>query len=224
MAAIGFRILPRIDTNRALVALFEGIPASIISDNLSRLTGTWGLSPMHRPGTALLGTALTVRVRSGDNLMIHKALQLGRPGDVLVIDGNGCIDRALMGEIMKNVAMARGFAGVVLDGAIRDSAAFREDGFPCYARGVCHRGPYKDGPGEIGTPVSCGGQVVMPGDLIMADEDGVVVVPRAEAAEVIAAAEAHNAKEQVAQAAIDAGTYDRAWVLAALKAKGCEGA
>ena len=205
MAPIGFRILPRIDTNRALVALFEGIPASIISDNLSRLTGTWGLSPMHRPGTALLGTALTVRVRSGDNLMIHKALQLGRPGDVLVIDGNGCVDRALMGEIMKNVAMARGFAGVVLDGAIRDSAAFREDGFPCYARGVCHRGPYKDGPGEINVPVSISGMVVQPGDIVVGDEDGVVVVPYARIEETIARLAAVKAAEADLEAKVKGG-------------------
>jgi len=220
MAAIGFRILPRIDTNRALVALFEGIPASIISDNLSRLTGTWGLSPMHRPGTALLGTALTVRVRSGDNLMIHKALQLGRPGDVLVIDGNGCVDRALMGEIMKNVAMARGFAGVVLDGAIRDSAAFREDGFPCYARGVCHRGPYKDGPGEINVPVSISGMVVQPGDIVVGDDDGVVFIAPHEA-EAVAAASRHKLTEEATTMdAIARGAYDDRWVDATLAQKG----
>ena len=220
MAAIGFRILPRIDTNRALVALFEGIPASIISDNLSRLTGTWGLSPMHRPGTALLGTALTVRVRSGDNLMIHKALQLGRPGDVLVIDGNGCVDRALMGEIMKNVAMARGFAGVVLDGAIRDSAAFREDGFPCYARGVCHRGPYKDGPGEINVPVSISGMVVQPGDIVVGDDDGVVFIAPHEAEAVAAASHRKLTEEATTMDAIARGAYDDRWIDATLAQKG----
>jgi regulator of RNase E activity RraA len=109
VAPIGFRILPRKKTNPALVALFEGMPASIISDNLSRLSGPAFACPMHRPGTTLLGTALTVRVRSGDNLMIHKALQIARPGDVLVIDGGGCLDRALLGEIMKNVAKSRGW-------------------------------------------------------------------------------------------------------------------
>ena len=220
MAPIGFRILPRIDTNRALVALFEGIPASIISDNLSRLTGTWGLSPMHRPGTALLGTALTVRVRSGDNLMIHKALQLGRPGDVLVIDGNGCVDRALMGEIMKNVAMARGFAGVVLDGAIRDSAAFREDGFPCYARGVCHRGPYKDGPGEVNVPVSISGMVVQPGDIVVGDDDGVVFIAPHEAEAVAAASRRKLTEEATTMDAIARGAYDDRWIDATLAQKG----
>ena len=93
-----------------------------------------------------------------------------------------------------------------------------------WARGVTPSGPYKDGPGEIGTPIACGGQVVMPGDLIMADEDGVVVLPFADAESAIAAAEGHNAKEVAAQAAIDVGTWERDWVVEALRAKGCEGA
>ena len=108
MTQPGFRIVPRVNTDAALVSLFEGLPTAIISDNLNRMTGTWGLSPMHKLGVPLLGTALTVRTRPGDNLMIHKALQLGQPGDVLVIDGGGALDRALFGDIMKNVARMRG--------------------------------------------------------------------------------------------------------------------
>jgi RraA family protein len=220
VAPIGFRILPRRQTKPALVALFEGLPASIISDNLSRLTGTHGLSPRHRPGTTLLGQALTVRVRSGDNLMIHKALQLGQPGDVLVIDGGGCTDRALIGEIMKNVARARGFAGVVIDGAIRDSAAFRDDGFPCYARGVCHRGPYKDGPGEINVPVSISGMVVNPGDIVVGDDDGVVFIAPDEAEAVAAASRRKVTEEATTLDAIERGAYDDRWIDATLQQKG----
>ena len=220
MAPIGFRILPRKKTNPALVALFEGMPASIISDNLNRLTGTWGLNPMHRPGTPLLGQALTVRVRSGDNLMIHKALQLGGPGDVLVIDGNGCLDRALLGEIMKNVAMARGFAGLVVDGAIRDCAAFRDDVFPCYARGVSHRGPYKDGPGEINVPVSISGMVVHPGDIVVGDDDGVVFISPDEADAVAAASRRKVTDEAATMDAIARGAYDDRWIDATLTQKG----
>src|SRR3954471_1668965 len=103
MEQIGFRILPRRDTDAALVALFKDLPASIISDNLSRMTGTFGLAPWHRPGVQLLGTALTVRTRPGDNLMIHKALQLGKPGDVLVIEGGEAIHRGVFGDIMNEV-------------------------------------------------------------------------------------------------------------------------
>ncbi len=90
------------------------------------MTGTCHLAPRHKPGSFMLGPALTVRVREGDNLMIHKALHMGRPGDILVVDGAGSLERALFGEIMKNVAMARGFAGVVFDGAIRDVASYRK--------------------------------------------------------------------------------------------------
>ena len=220
MTQPGFRILPREHTDHALLRLFEGLPTAIISDNMNRMTGTWGLAPMHAPGTVLLGTALTVRTRPGDNLMIHKALQLGKPGDVLVIDGGGALDRALFGDIMKNVAKMRGFAGVVIDGAIRDAAAYREDSFPCYARGVCHRGPYKDGPGEINVAVTIGGVVVNPGDIVVGDDDGLVFIAPKDAKTV---AEASRTKARAEAATLDsiaAGTYDDQWIDQTLKTKG----
>jgi RraA family protein len=216
----GFRILPHADTDPALVALFSGVPASIVSDNLSRLRGTWGLAPYHRPGVSLLGPALTVRVRSGDNLMIHKALQLGRPGDVLVVDGDGCVDRALFGDIMKNVARMRGFAGIVIDGAIRDVASCRDDDFPCYARAVCHRGPYKEGPGEINVPVSISGVVVNPGDIVLGDDDGVVFISPREAQAIAEASRRKAAAEAATLESIARRAYDDAWIDETLRAKG----
>ncbi len=219
MQQVGFRILPRVDTDPALVALFAGLPASIVSDNLGRLTGSWGLQPYHQPGTMLLGPALTVRVRAGDNLMIHKALQMGRPGDVLVVDGNGCLDRALFGEIMKRVAQHRGFAGVIIDGAIRDVAAYRADSFPCYARGVCHRGPYKDGPGEVNVPVSISGMVVNPGDIVIGDDDGVAFIAPADARTVAEASRLKADAEASVFEAIAAGRYDDAWIDQTLRAR-----
>ena len=216
----GFRILPRVETDAALPALFEGLPASNISDNMNRMPGTVGLAPFHRPGVHLRGVAFTVRVRSGDNLMIHRALQLGRPGDVLVIDGEGCVDRALIGEIMKNVAQSRGMVGAVVDGAIRDAAAFRGGDFACYARGVCHRGPYKDGPGEINVPVTVGGMLVHPGDVIIGDDDGVVAIPPAQARAVAEATRRKAAAEAATLQSIAQGRYDDAWIQQALKAKG----
>jgi len=216
----GFRILPRRDGDRRLVALFEGLPTSIISDNLNRMTGTWGLAPMHRPGTSMLGVALTVRTRPGDNLMIHKALQLGQPGDVLVIDGGGAVDRALFGDIMKNIARKRGFAGVVIDGAIRDAAAYRDDAFPCYARGICHRGPYKDGPGEINVPVTVGGMVVHPGDIVVGDDDGVVVIAPDEAQAVAENSRKKASAEAATLESIANGTYDDQWIDQTLRTKG----
>jgi RraA family protein len=220
MSQPGFRILPRIDTDSALVGLFEGLPASNISDNMSRMPGTAGLAPYHRPGTQLRGIAFTVRVRSGDNLMIHRALQLAKAGDVLVIDGGGCTDRALIGEIMKNVARSRGIVGAVIDGAIRDVAAFRRDDFACYARAVCHRGPYKDGPGEINVRVSVGGMTVDPGDIVIGDDDGVVAITPSEAHAVAEATRKKAAAEAATLDSIAQGRYDDAWIEKALKAKG----
>lgn len=217
MSQPGFRILERTRTNDELVSLFENLPSSIISDNLSRLNGTWGLHPYHRPGTRLLGQALTVRVRSGDNLMIHKALQMGGAGDVLVIDGDGCLDRALMGEIMKRVAQMRKFSGVVLDGAIRDVASYRDDSFPCYARGVCHRGPYKEGPGEINVPVSISGVVVQPGDIVVGDDDGVVFISPADARSVAAASHKKAQAEAETFKSIERNDYDDSWIHAVLQ-------
>lgn len=220
MTLPGFRILPRIHTSPSLVRLFEGLPASIISDCLSRLPGTCNLAPRHRAGLALLGTALTVRVRSGDNLMIHKALQLAQPGDVLVIDGGGVVDRALIGDIMKNVAKMRGVAGAVVDGAIRDSATFRDDNFPCYARGVSHRGPYKDGPGEINVAVSIDGNVVNPGDIVVGDDDGVLFIAPAYAEPLAAAARQRASDEAATLDAIANSSYKDAWIDEMLRAKG----
>ena len=220
MDTIGFRILPRVAAEPALVQLFAGLPASNIGDCMSRMDGASGLVPYHRPGVALLGCALTVRVRAGDNLMIHKALQLGAPGDVLVIDGGGCVDRALFGDIMKNVARMRGFAGVVIDGAIRDVGAYRDDDFPCYARGVCHRGPYKDGPGEINVPVCIGGMVVNPGDIVVGDDDGVLFIKPAQARAIAEAARRKFAAEAKTFEAIRERQYDDAWIDEALRAKG----
>jgi RraA family protein len=220
VTAPGFSIQPRIHTSPSLVALFQGLPTSIISDCMSRLGGTAALAPRHRPGTAVLGCALTVRVRTGDNLMIHKALQLVRPGDVLVVDGNGATDRALLGDIMKNVARSRGAVGVVIDGAIRDSASFRDDDFGCYSRGVCHRGPYKEGPGEINLPVSIDGCVVSPGDIVIGDDDGVVFVAPALAESVAGAARRRLADAASTLAAIAEGRYDDRWIDQTLQARG----
>jgi len=166
-----------------LIEAFRDAPTSVISDNLARLPGAVGLRPFHRGGR-LVGTAFTVRTRPGDNLAIHRALELVGPGDVIVVDGGGDETRALVGEIMKNIAEHRGAAGYVIDGAIRDVAAFAASEFPCFARSAIHRGPYKSGPGEINVPVSIGGSVISPGDIVVGDEDGVVSFPASIAATV----------------------------------------
>ena len=189
---------------------FKTAPTSVISDNLARLPGAVGLKPYHRGGK-LVGTAFTVRTRPGDNLAIHRALELVGPGDVIVVDGGGDETRALVGEIMKNIAQWRKAEGYVIDGAIRDVAAFASDDFPCYARAVIHRGPYKNGPGEINVPVSIGSSVISPGDIVVGDEDGVVSFPAAGAAALLEAVRAQVAREEETLKAIREGRYQGAY-------------
>jgi RraA family protein len=191
----------------AIIAAFRGAATATISDNLDRLPGLVGLRPFHRAGR-LVGTALTVRVRAGDNLAIHQALDEARPGDVVVVDGGGEVGRALVGDVMKAIAESRGVAGFVVDGAIRDSAAFAASDFPCFARAAIHRGPYKTGPGSINAPVSLGGWTVHPGDVVVGDEDGVVTFPPALAPALIEAVRAQEAREAEVLEMIRAGRYD----------------
>lgn len=195
---------------RALVEAFRSAPTAVISDNLQRLPGLVGLNRYHRSGQ-LLGRARTVRTRPGDNLTIHKMLDLVRPGEVIVVAGEGDLSRALVGDIMKTIAESRGVAGFVIDGAIRDTAAFAASDFPCFARGVTHRGPYKDGPGELDVPVAIAGTVVSPGDIVVGDEDGVVTFPMSVAKELNAAVQAHIAREEDIIKSIHAGTYTGAY-------------
>ena len=192
-----------------------------LSDCMNRLPGADGLDPMHR-GDAMLGIALTVRVAPGDNLMVHKAIDIAQPGDVIVVDAGGDLSQAIIGEIMSTLAAKRGVAGMVINGAIRDSGALAVSRFPVYARGVTHRGPYKNGPGEINVPVSIGGMVVCPGDIMVGDEDGVVAVPVDIAPTVLKAAKAKAKEEDAVLKGIRKGKVDRSWVDKTLKERGCD--
>lgn len=204
-----------------IVEAFQGLPAAAIGDAMSRQIGTIGLRQYHaRIDTQIAGPAFTVRVRSGDNLMIHKALLIVQPGDVLVIDGGGDVSQALVGGLMRTTCVARRVAGLVIDGAVRDLAEWAEDGMPIFARGHTHRGPSKDGPGEINVPVSVAGLAVLPGDLIVADADGVIAVPAAEAADVPARTRAHLEKEAKIRESNRTGTADPERFDAVLRAKG----
>jgi RraA family protein len=205
--------VPSRKADPAILKTFATVATATISDNLARLAGAVGLHPYHRAGN-LIGTALTVRTRPGDNLAIHQALEQIQPGDVIVVDGGGDLTRALVGDIMKHIAEARGAAGFVIDGAIRDVAAFRASDFPCFARGVIHRGPYKDGPGEINVPVSIGGMVVDPGDIVVGDEDGVVAFPQSVAPTLLDAVRAHVAREESILQSIREGRYAGAYGVA----------
>ncbi len=195
---------------------FRDVVTPYISDNLGRLTGITGLTRFHRQAK-LVGTALTIKVRPGDNTIIYKALQTLSPGHVLVIDGGSDLKNALVGDLIMSYARLHGCAGFIVDGSIRDSAAFYEADFPCYARSAIHRGPYKGGPAALNIPVSIGGQVVNPGDIVVADEDGIVTFALADAEKVLAAAKQTAAKENAIKADIDSGKRDIPWLGSILK-------
>lgn len=206
----------------ALVEAFRELPVANVSDSMSRMTSAGaGLRPMHKDGV-LAGPALTVRTRPGDNLMLHKAIDMAQPGDVIVCDAGGDLSNSLFGELMLAHAIRRRVAGLVINGAVRDRPAFLEHNLPVYACGVTHRGPYRDGPGEIGFPVALQGMTIDPGDLVLGDFDGVVAVPRLVADEVLKGARAKREAETRQMKATLDGTLDRSWVDQALKSKGCE--
>ncbi|NIE73386.1 RraA family protein [Pantoea sp. Tr-811] len=215
MSLPGSRILPTpAPAPEHLVAALREVVTPHISDNLGRHIGARGLTRYNRSGK-LVGTALTVKSRPGDNLYIYKALTLLQPGHVLVVDAQGDTSNAAIGELIKLYAQQRGCTGFVIDGAIRDVAAFADT--PCYASGVVHRGPYKTGPGEINVPVSIGGMIVNPGDLLVGDEDGLVAFAQEDAQAVIAAAARHAEFEAAVMAEIATGNPRQSWIDAPLK-------
>lgn len=177
-----------------LLEKYQGIATSLVSDNLDRAVGATGILPFSKNAT-LLGYAMTVKTRAGDNKMIHEALDVIERGQVLVVDGGGDLSQALIGEIIVAKAIFKGVAGIVLDGAVRDVAAIRNSELPCFAKGINHKGPYKNGPGAINVQISIGGMVVNPGDLIIGDDDGVLAVHPDIAREILPSVLAQEADE-----------------------------
>ena len=219
---IGFRILER----KKKVALdiakeFLTLPVANVSDSMWRLTaGGSRLRPMHKSGQ-MAGPALTVKSRPGENLMLHKAIDMAEPGDIIVCDAGGDLTNSLMGELMLAHAIKRGVGGFVLDGAVRDVEAFLEVNLPVFAAGVSHRGPYKDGPGEINVSVAIDGMVIEPGDLVIGDWDGVLSIPLDDVESILKKTNEKQAAEAVDMAKIEAGEWDRSWVDKTLKDRGC---
>jgi 4-hydroxy-4-methyl-2-oxoglutarate aldolase len=195
--------------------------ASILADVAGRRGTLDGRIAPLTPRTRVAGSALTVEVRAGDNLMIHAAMQLAKPGDVLVIDGKGDRSCALMGSIMMNGCVQLGIVGVVIDAAVRDSEEIVEMGFPVYSVGTNPNGPTKFVPGRINHPVSVGGVTVHPGDLVIGDADGVTIIEREKAPFLLELAEKKVAEEQARIAALKQGKdLKPAWVVKALQASG----
>jgi len=178
------------------------VPASIAGDVLDRMTVIDGGIALRTSTPRMIGFALPVHVRSGDNLAIHRALDEARPGDILVVNGGGDTTRALVGDLIGEIMLASGVRGAVVDGAVRDVETLSDQGLAVYARAVTPAGPYKSGPGSIGSPVAVGGIVVGAGDLLIGDADGVVVVPIDRIEEVAREYEATVAKEEALRSRI----------------------
>jgi regulator of RNase E activity RraA len=208
---VGFRVFKKIHRpERSLVEQFRGIPC--LDARLKPL------NPMH-----LLGPALTVRARVGDNMMMHHAMDLAEPGDIIVVDGQGDLVNALSGENMMNWCHRRGLGGVVVDGAMRDVDAISRMAFPVYCAGIQPNGPYKNGPGEVNVPISCGGITVNPGDIISGDADGLICIPRQDAEAILERARKKMKQEaETAQGIVDGSWSRAAYSEETLSKLGCE--
>jgi regulator of RNase E activity RraA len=224
LSNVGFRVFENvIRADQELIKGFEGIATPNIGDVMGRMFAMdHSIKSINKPGIHIIGSALTVRTHPADNLMVHKAMDLAQPGDIIVIDACGDMGNAILGELMCHYAKTKGIAGYIVDGSVRDLHGIAEMGFPVFAKGGSPRGPYKEGPGEINTIISCGGVSVSPGDIIVADDDGVIAIPKADAPTVLANAKKVQEKEKAVIESIYKGEWDRTWVDQTLQDKGCE--
>lgn len=226
MANIGFRVLDEIE--RSDSAVLRGYseakpPTPNIADVMGRFGAMGqGIHPINGDEVYVVGSAFTVKTHPSDNLMAHKAMDLAEPGDIIVVEAGGDMAHAILGELMCLYASSRGILGFVVDGPVRDGASIRKMGYPVFAKGLTPRGPYKEGPGEIGVPISCGGAAICPGDVIVGDADGVVVIPKDSAGEVLENALAVQETEKQVIRDISSGQWAREWVDETLLRKGCD--
>lgn len=223
--SIGNRVyLKRSLPAKELVERFSKLPAANVADCMSR---TSALSPeiklQSSPENRMCGVALTVKARAGDNLMLHQALNMAQEGDVIVLSNEGDRSRAIMGEIMyKYLADFKKVAGIVIDGPIRDLDVIAHEKCPIYATGSTPGGPFKEGPGEVNVPISIGNIAVAPGDIVLGDRDGVIIIPKNDAAGLIDKAEANAAADSAKVQKASSGSADRSWVDRTLEAKDVE--
>ena len=224
--AVGKRIyLKRNMPDPEIMMQFKNIPASNTADCMGR---SCAMHPrIHLVSSPkdqmMVGPAFTVKCRAGDNLALHAALNLCNEGDVLVVSNEEDNTRALMGEVMMAyLYLQKKVAGIVLDGPIRDIDEIGKWDFPVYATGTTPGGPYKEGPGEVNVPIACGGISVEPGDIILADPDGVIVIPRNDAAVILEDAKKFQAADEGKLEKTRQGTINRGWVDKALADKDFE--
>ena len=218
----GFRVKMDIERpDASLTASFRDFETPDISDILNRM---YTMSPEIRNvvnDDTLIGPALTVKVFPGDNLMVHKALDAAKPGDVVVIDTSGSQRNAVLGDLVTNKARHRGIAGFIVDGLVRDLPGLKEAGLPVFARGITPFGPLHRGPGELNYAVSCGGIVVNPGDIIVADQSGIAVIRREVAEDTLMRLRSHRARMMQYVADVKAGRFSNDWVDRQLEADQC---
>lgn len=220
---IGYNIkknIPRPDSN--LLEQFKDIPVPNIDDAMNRTAAISSSIPSinHR---RLIGTAYTLRVPAGDNLLFYYAIDNAKPGDVIVVDGNGYDERALCGEIMATYAKKRGLAGFVVYGAIRDKMELEQMDFPVFAKSCSPNGPYKNGPGEINVPVNIGGRIIEPGDILIGDDNGLVSFKQEDAEEILKKTHSIMKKEETMMRLIEEeGRMDLEWMYQKLEQDACE--
>lgn len=223
--SIGNRVyLKRNLPEKSLVERFRKIPAANVADCMNRIFALHSdIKLMSAPKERMCGVALTVKVRPGDNLMLHQALNMAQEGDVIILSNEGDRTQAIMGEIMyKYLSEFKKVAGIVIDGPIRDIDVLAHENCPIYATGTTPGGPFKLGPGEVNAPISIGGVPVLPGDILLGDADGVIVIPRHDAADLIEQAEDNAAKDAAKVQKAATGSADRSWVDKALEASKVE--
>lgn len=222
MSNLGCRVVSNFKRpDKAMVEAFRGFPVANIDDCMNRIFSVHqDILPVNKPG--VLGPAFTIKMPQGDNLMFHKAMDMAQEGDIIVIDSCGTTGRAIFGELMASYLLVRKIGGIIVDGPIRDYEAISKMDIPVYARGITPNGPYKNGPGEINTPICCGGQVVMPGDIVIGDADSIVFIPQDEAPALLEKVKKVFQAESDIMAGIKKGSFVRPWVDTKLKEIGCE--
>jgi regulator of RNase E activity RraA len=208
--------------DHSLIEQFAAVPTGNVCDAMDRFGALdYQIQALDRK-SRMCGAALTVRTRPGDNLAIYQALEVARPGDVMVISVYDHTVCSVVGDLVVNIAKRRGLAGIVTDGLVRDADGIREIGLPVFARGTSPSSPFKDGPGEINAPISCGGVAIHPGDLIVGDGDGVVVVPQRDLEVVAERLKAVIRKEEQMLAAIESGKLTNETMMERLRERGVE--
>lgn len=223
---IGFRI--KVNIKKPSLQLLDEIklyPTANVADCMNRffcISSEIRLMNKNKD-IKMVGFALTVKTRPVDNLMVHKAIDMAKQGDIIVVDANGDINSAIIGEIITLEAINKKLSGIIIDGCVRDISVIEKLNFPVFAKGITPKGPYKDGPGEINFPISCGGVKISPGDILVGDADGIVVIPHRDLKFILEKVKEKAKTEYKIIQGLEKGINpDKSWIDEILCKKGCE--